>query len=568
MKIRYLPYFLIVALTFSGCSNDDYDDYRIPPKMYSSDRLEQYLLQNFDLDGDNHISIREARGVKEIDCSEMSVYSLEWLQYFTELEKLNCSSNSIDCFDLSKNTKLKELICYYSSRCDSIDLSANIALEVFEYRGYDYSWLRYLNLRNNINLRKLYCANVRWWLVDLDLSNNKKLEELYLSKLGYLVDLSSLNDDNNKALNVENISSLRKVYCSDIANISSFNFSGCDKLDSIYCENPNSNGDIVSITLDGCSSLEYLNLTGCEYSFTDISSCNNLKELRYSGDIDISKNTGLEHVYLDHGYLISPILNNTKLRSIHCISVKNADIFDLSNQLSLEELSCQDVKPINFSRNKALKYLNIANYIDDNQGISELRLKDYPDLMEMSYTYRYQLSALEVENCPSLKSLALTYDPYLHSDLDVAKISNCVSLNSLYCSVAAKFLDINQCPDIDTLDCSRNSLTELHPEDFPKLKYLNCGYNQLPVLDVSRALKLEYLDCSYNQLSDIDVSKNIAITELHCEHNERITKLDLSHNHNLTTLYCGNYINPIQIYLPVNHHISGYIINGTVIYVE
>ena len=547
MKIRQLFCFMIVVLTFSGCSDDDYDDYRIPPKMYSSDRLEQYLLQKFDLDGDNHISIREARGVKEIDCSEMSVNSLEWLQYFTELEKLNCSSNSIDYFDLSKNTKLKELICYYSSRCDSIDLSANIALEVFEYCGYDFSWLRYLNLRNNINLRKLHCTNVHWWLVDLDLSNNKKLEELYLSKLGYLPDMSYFNDVNANALNIENNSSLRKVHCSDIANISSFNFSGCDKLDSIYCENTNSNGDIVSVTLDGCSSLEYLNLTGCEYLLTDISFCNNLKELRYNGDIDISKNTGLEHVFLDCGYLISPILNNTKLRSIHCISVKNADIFDLSNQISLEELTCQDVKPINFSRNKALKYLNIANYIDDNQGISELRLKDYPDLLEVSYTYHQQLSALEVENCPSLKSLTLTYDPYLRRDLDVVKISNCTSLNSLYCSVAAKVLDINQCSNIDTLDCSINSLTELHPEDFPKLKYLNCGYNQLPTLDVS---------------------KNIVITELHCEHNERITELDLRHNHNLTTLYCGNYINPIQIYLPENHYISGHIINGSVIYVE
>ena len=646
MKKRHLLYFLIVAFLFTGCNDDDYDDYRIPPKMYSSERFEQYMLQNFDLDGDNHISISEAKNVKEIDCSFMNMMSLECLQFFTELEKLNCSHNSIDKIDLTKHTKLKELVCAYASRDSIIDLSNNVALEVLEYAG---SHLKFLDLSRNVILRKLHCFN-NHELASLDISNNKNLEEIYLSELynteikpinlensrlkrihcsmvgvlnslnlagcdmldsihlqvfnkhvinvnlrgcsslEYLslidgeynfsglsscvklevvvingnidmknfdpqnipnlkklycfnnnrltmlnlsnnntieeLQLGSLYNDDNKSINLEGCTSLKDVYCGNMDNLNFLNLSGCLKLTNLHCDYLNNGFDEVNINVSGCSSLTNLNLTGGIYSVPDMKRCSQLKELRFNGDIDISYNTELEHVVLEYGYLLSPIPGNTMLKTLHCITVKDAEVFDLSNQLLLEELHCKGVIPVVVDKNKALRILNITSFfgMDTDKGETTLRLKDFPNLEEVRLNYYRKLSTLEVENCPKLKLLSAEY--LYDSGIDTLKVVNCMQLRDFYCHDSnIKVLNILKCPDIVFLDCRYNQISELH---------------------LNELLKLRYLDCSNNRLSE----------------------LDLRYNEDLSYLSCGGPENEINVYVRKNNSVDLYVVNGNVIYVD
>ena len=680
VKIKYLLCgFVVVAFLFAGCNDDDYDD-KIPPKMYSSEDFERYLIQNFDLDGDNHISIREAQNVKEIDCSRMHVSSLECLQFFTELEWLDCSENYIEYLDFTKNVKLKRLIIRDSYRLDSINLSANVELEVLEYSSTVHKSLAYLDLRNNINLKKLYCANSK--LNALDISNNKKLEELYLSELNdaeikmadtgydllkrlhcsnignfeslnlensqltqlyysnvgginslnlsgcskldsldlqviteenklfevnltgcsslrYLslvygeydftglnacveleeiaatgnidlknfdlknvpnlrkvsffhnnristldisnnkkleeLNLGDLNNADIKSINIEGSSSLRKVSCFNLSGVSMLSFSGCDMLDSLHCDFVENGNQKVNVNVTGCSSLTYLNLTGGMYSISDIKSCSRLKELRLNGDIDISNNTQLEHVVLENGYLLSPISGNGKLKTLRCITVKDAEIFDLSSQPLLEELYCEGIIPVNIEKNKALKILNIAKNYDNNATAAETKfvLKDFPYLEEVVCNYYPKISTMEVENCPNLKLLdvKLLYE----TGIDTLKIADCANLSGIVCNDSKiKALDIQNCPDIEQL---------------------NCGYNRISELHLDRLLKLRNLDCGVNNLAELDLSKNIELAHLSCYTNEKMKELDLRHNENLRYLSCSSG-SDMMVYLLEENSIS------------
>src|SRR5574344_718413 len=103
----------------------------------------------------------------------------------------------------------------------------------------------------------------------------------------------------------------------------------------------------------------------------------------------------------------------------------------------------------------------------------------------------------------------------------------------------ASFADIANFPNLDTLDCSLNSLTSLDVSKNTKLTYLDCFNNQLTTLDVSENASLTTLYCGNNQLTTLDVSKNTKLTALACFGNQ-LTSLDVSKNTSLTSLCCNN----------------------------
>ena len=74
-----------------------------------------YLVENFDLDGDGEISVEEAKNVLEIICPAAGIQSLEGIEYFENLTRLDCPLNRLIKLDLSRNTKLEELDCRFNS---------------------------------------------------------------------------------------------------------------------------------------------------------------------------------------------------------------------------------------------------------------------------------------------------------------------------------------------------------------------------------------------------------------------------------------------------------------------
>lgn len=108
--------------------------------------FKSYLIDNFDTDDDGEISEEEALAVAEIDISGNSVSRLSGIEYFSNLERFDCSNNHLTAIDLSQNTRLRELNAS-SNDLTSIDLMKNILLGRLDISNNKE--ISILNLSNN-----------------------------------------------------------------------------------------------------------------------------------------------------------------------------------------------------------------------------------------------------------------------------------------------------------------------------------------------------------------------------------------------------------------------------------
>ena len=68
-----------------------------------------YVSEHIDLSRNGILNAKEVESVKHLDVSNLGIRSLQGIEYFTELESLDCSGNELTSLDLSKNSNLQEL---------------------------------------------------------------------------------------------------------------------------------------------------------------------------------------------------------------------------------------------------------------------------------------------------------------------------------------------------------------------------------------------------------------------------------------------------------------------------
>ena len=123
------------------------------------------------------------------------------------------------------------------------------------------------------------------------------------------------------------------------------------------------------------------------------------------------------------------------------------------------------------------------------------------------------------------------------TELDVSALTN---LTSLDCSEnALTKLNVSGLTNLTSLDCTFNSLTTLDVSGLTNLTSLDCYRNELAKLDVSNLTLLTELDCAYNQLTALNVSKLTHLTNLDCAHNQ-LTALNVSNLTGLEDLDCSD----------------------------
>lgn len=166
-----------------------------------------------------------------------------------------------------------------------------------------------------------------------------------------------------------------------------------------------------------------------------------------------------------------------------------------------------------------------ATAIMDN---SNVRLTKNPDgtafLTNEIKHQMFQVSTLKVKGC-SLTSLA--------------GIEYFTQLNSLDCSGnSLESLDVSALTRLTYLDCSGNSLKSLDVSKLIDLTELCCYNNGLETLSLPTTSALTYLQCYNNALTALDVSKQTELINLTC-YNNQMTALDITQNTVLEELYCG-----------------------------
>lgn len=151
-----------------------------------------------DSDGDGFLSQEELDAVTAMDLRKQGIEQLDGLEYFRNLESLNCSENDLTALVLEDFPALTSLTCNENASLETLDLSNNPQLQVLHVLGGDLAdadlshnpkldmllWnhtrIETLDLSNQTELTYLNCTDNQ--LTSLDLSANSKLETLYAGK--------------------------------------------------------------------------------------------------------------------------------------------------------------------------------------------------------------------------------------------------------------------------------------------------------------------------------------------------------------------------------------------------
>ena len=215
-------------------------------------------------------------------------------------------------------------------------------------------------------------------------------------------------------------------------------------------------------------------------------------------ELDVSKNTALTHIHLDHGTLAElDLSNNPDLVELWCHSCHLGKL-DLSHNTKLKELRCSfnDLTTLDLSNNTALTSLDCSDC---------------------------QLKTLKVPKNGVLQNLHCGYNQLTELDL-----SGMTVLNNVQCmSNQIATLNLSGCTSLANLDCNSNQLKTLDLPASNLLFYLGCFENQLTSLDLSGCPNLAELWCHTNQLTSLDLTKNTRLEQLRCDEN-KIELLDIS----------------------------------------
>ncbi len=176
-----------------------YDPDLLPPEkeedmgiLIPDPNFRRYMLSNYS-QGDDILSAAEMAHIERMWAWEQKIASMEGIEYCTALTWLNCGCNLLTSLDVSHNTALKTLDCFWNPQMTDLNVSGNTALETLRCYG---NQLTSLDVTHNTALKRLYCNNNQ--LTGLDVSRNTQLKELY----GYNNRLTSLDVSNCKQLKI------------------------------------------------------------------------------------------------------------------------------------------------------------------------------------------------------------------------------------------------------------------------------------------------------------------------------------------------------------------------------
>ena len=464
----------------------------------------RYLVDNYDQNGDDQISVDEAASITDISVCSEYISTLSGIKFFENLTSLSCRGSMGSGAELSLG------------RLTELDVSQ---LPHLRYLDCAYNKLKTLLVSDNTNLVRLDCgAND---LTSLDISNNEQLETLYC---GYQ-HLTSLDISHNLALKLLHCP-YNALNTLDVSQNTAIAFLDCGF------------NKLTSLDVSQNSALETLYCQGNLMTFLDISNNKKITEI-LCDNIPIPdavfKAYLIENFDTDKDGSISIV----EAAAITSISVTTDDIQSLEGIeffLNLTELECEgssnysgSLPLLDVSKNTKLQLL----YCTDNQ-LTHIDVSNNPELRKFS-CIRNHLSELDVSHNPKLYWFWCAANQL--TEIDVTNNPNLLVFSCWSNSISS--LDLNNNQKIQILGCENNQLTSLDVSHLPDLDYLDCSGNQLTGLDVSLNTELATLECSNNRLSSLDLSQNTLLTGVNCSNN-LLSSLDVSQNTQLTSLRCTN----------------------------
>ena len=145
---------------------------------------------SIDINADGEIQETEALNVYTLNVFNKDITDLTGIEYFTNLNNLQCNNNQLNALDVSNNTNLVNLFCF-ENQLNTLNVGNNTNLTWLEC---DTNQLYFLDVSNATNLNWVLCYNNQ--LSTLNLGNNANLIGLRCDTNS----LSSLDVSNNTNL--------------------------------------------------------------------------------------------------------------------------------------------------------------------------------------------------------------------------------------------------------------------------------------------------------------------------------------------------------------------------------
>lgn len=163
-----------------------------------------------------YLTEEELLAVKTLDCSRANVGDLTGIGLFSNLEELDCSENTIETIDLSRNRALVSLNCS-ENRLTALDVSDNPALRLLKCND---NAIEGLDVTQNPALVDLqcYCNPIG----NIDVSHNPELERLDAWQVGFT------------ELDVSNNPKLTYLNC-DYSGLTELDLSANPDITVLYC---------------------------------------------------------------------------------------------------------------------------------------------------------------------------------------------------------------------------------------------------------------------------------------------------------------------------------------------
>ena len=223
------------------------------------------------------LDVSALTNLTSLDCSENALTTLD-VSALTNLTSLNCYRNELTKLDVSKLTGLTKLDCAYN-QLTTLDVSALTKLTSLDcYRNE----LTKLDVSKLTGLTELDCAYNQLTALDvsklthltiLDCSDNQ-LTALDVSNLTHLTDLDC-SDNQLTALDVSNLTHLTDLDCAD-NQLTALDVSKLTGLTDLDC----AKNLLTELDLNGLTALENLDCSENRMSSLDISEFRNLYSVK------------------------------------------------------------------------------------------------------------------------------------------------------------------------------------------------------------------------------------------------------------------------------------------------
>ena len=155
----------LIAL-LGGCGmaeRDDEDRKSYDYLTLHDEAFAQYCLKAFDTNRDGRLSRYEAESVRQIECRDRGIRSLDQIDAFSRLESLECSGNELESLDLTKNRELQRIHCA-NNKLRELSLGSLRRLTELDCRK---NLLTEIYLAGNASLQRLDCSNNAFSMLDV-----------------------------------------------------------------------------------------------------------------------------------------------------------------------------------------------------------------------------------------------------------------------------------------------------------------------------------------------------------------------------------------------------------------